>query len=584
MITAELLKRIPLFAGIPDDERASLAARAADVRLNADEWLILEGQTPSFFALLEGRLSVEKNIAGRDQQLTVFEPGDYFGEVPLLLASPAVASVRAIEASRVARLDPLDFHDLISHCRVLNGEIMKTMAKRVSSLQQIVVDTPMTAATLIGRQSDVACLDLREFLARNRVTFAWRDLDDPDGIERLVCDEILASSDDATTAFAGVKLPLVILNDGRRLQAPKPRELADALGLQTAPLHNEYDVVIVGGGPAGLAAAVYGASEGLRTLLVERTACGGQAGTSSRIENYLGFPGGLSGDDLSGKARQQALKFNAELLVARSVVAIDPGDATSPDDAEHTVVLDDDTRLTTKAVILANGVQWRRLDTPGINRLTGHGVYYGAAGTEAFAVRGCRVHLIGGGNSAGQAAMRLSDYAELVTMLVRGPSLAASMSQYLINQLATKANVTIETHAEVLAAEGSSRLEALQIATGSSRRRERRESDALFVFIGAHAETAWLPLNLIRDQWGYVCTGRDVMDLLEEREAGTWPLERDPYLLETSVPGIFSAGDVRHGSIKRVASSVGEGSMAIAFVHQYLAETREAIFADRAAG
>ena len=235
-------------------------------------------------------------------------------------------------------------------------------------------------------------------------------------------------------------------------------------------------------------------------------------------------------------------------------------------------------------MILANGVQWRTLDTPGIKRLTGHGVYYGAAGTEAFAVRGCRVHLIGGGNSAGQAAMRLSDYAESVTMLVRGPSLAASMSQYLINQLATKANVTIETHAEVLAAEGSSRLEALQIATGPSRRRERRESNALFVFIGAHAETAWLPPNLIRDQWGYVCTGRDVMDLLEEREAGTWPLERDPYLLETSVPGIFSAGDVRHGSIKRVASSVGEGSMAIAFVHQYLADTRETMLADRVPG
>ena len=584
MITADLLKRVPLFASIPDDERASLASRAADVRLSADEWLILEGQTPSFFALLEGRLSVEKNIGGRDQQLTVFEVGDYFGEVPLLLASPAVASVRALEASRVARLDPLDFHDLISHCRVLNGEIMKTMARRVSSLQQIVVDTPMTAATLIGRQSNPDCLTLREFLARNRVTFAWRDLDDPDGIERLVCDEILASSDDAATAFAGVTLPLVILNDGRRLESPTPRVLAEALGLQTAPLHNEYDVVIVGGGPAGLAAAVYGASEGLRTLLVERTACGGQAGTSSRIENYLGFPGGLSGDDLSGKARQQALQFNAELLVARSVVAIQPGDVTSPEDTAHTVVLDDGLRLTTQAVVLATGVQWRTLDTPGVSRLTGRGVYYGAAGTEAFAVRGCHVHLIGGGNSAGQAAMRLSDYAESVTMLVRGPSLAASMSQYLINQLATKANVTIETHAEVLAAEGSSRLEALQIATGPSRRRERRASDALFVFIGAHAETSWLPPHLIRDQWGYVCTGRDVMDLLEEREAGTWPLERDPYLLETSVPGIFCAGDVRHGSIKRVASSVGEGSMAIAFVHQYLADTREAMLADRVAG
>jgi thioredoxin reductase (NADPH) len=583
MITAELLKRIPLFAGVPEDERASLAARAADVRLNADEWLILEGQTPAFYALLEGRLAVHKTIAGRDQQLTVYEPGDYFGEVPLLLASPAVASVRSLEPARVARLDPGDFHHLISHCRVLNGEIMKTMARRVGALQQIVVDTPTSATTLIGRQYDLACLELREFLTRNRVNVAWRDLDDPDGIARLVYDGIIASSAEAATAFEGVALPLVILSDGTRMEAPNARELAEALGLQTVPHHDAYDVVIVGGGPAGLAAAVYGASEGLRTLLVERTACGGQAGTSSRIENYLGFPGGLSGDDLSAKARQQALKFQAELLVARSVIAIEPGDPLAPD-AIHTIVLDDDTRLTTKAVILATGVQWRRLDTPGVSRLTGHGVYYGAAGTEAFAVRGCRVHLIGGGNSAGQAALRLADYAESVTMLVRGPSLAASMSQYLIDQLATKRNVTIETQAEVIAVEGSSKLEALQIATGPSRRRERRESDALFVFIGAHAETSWLPPTLIRDQWGYVCTGRDVMDLLEEREAGTWPLERDPYLLETSVPGIFASGDVRHGSIKRVASSVGEGSMAVAFVHQYLAETREAIAAERVAG
>ena len=584
MITAELLKRIPLFAGVPETERASLAARAADVRLNADEWLIMEGQTPAFYALLEGRLAVHKNVAGRDQQLAVYEPGEYFGEVPLLLGSPAVASVLALEPARVARLDPVDFHDLISHCRVLNGQIMATMAKRLGVLQQVVIDTPLSATTLIGRQNDLMCLDLREFLSRNHITFAWRDLDDPDGVARLVYDGVIGSSAEAETAFEGMQLPIVLLDGDRRLEAPSFRELANALGLQTVPRHESYDVVIVGGGPAGLAAAVYGASEGLRTLLVERTACGGQAGTSSRIENYLGFPSGLSGDDLSSKARQQALRFDAELLVARSVTSIEPGDATSPDDAAHTIVLDDDSRLTTKAVILANGVQWRRLDTPGLNRLTGHGVYYGAAGTEAFAVRGCRVHLIGGGNSAGQAALKLSDYADSVTMLVRGPSLAASMSQYLINQLATKANVTIETQAEVIAAEGSSKLEALQIASGPSRRRERRESNALFVFIGAHAETGWLPEKVMRDQWSYVCTGRDVMDLLAEREAGTWPLERDPYLLETSVPGIFAAGDVRHGSIKRVASSVGEGSMAIAFVHQYLAESKEASFVARAAG
>jgi thioredoxin reductase (NADPH) len=575
MITAEALTRIPLFACLPADERASLAARAADVRLQQDEWLLQEGQSAAFFALLEGKLSVIKSVSGRDQQLTTYGPGDYFGEVPLLLGSPAVASVRALEPARVMRLEPSDFHDLISHCRVLNGEIMKTMALRVGRIQQVVAESTTTAATLVGRRQDLTCLELREFLSRNHITFAWRDLDDTDAVDRLVYDGIIASRDDVATAFANTMMPLVILSDGRRLEAPSARELADAVGLQTTPRRSDYDVVIVGGGPAGLAAAVYGASEGLCTVLVERVACGGQAGTSSRIENYLGFPAGLSGDELSGKARQQALRFHAELLVARSVESIELGDASAS--GLHTVVLDDGARLTTRSIIMANGVQWRRLNTPGLDRLTGHGVYYGAAATEALAIRGRRVHVIGGGNSAGQAAMLFSSYAESVTMLVRGKSLAASMSQYLIDQLAAKANVVVETETEVVAVAGADRLEAIELAVGSERRRERRESDALFVFIGAHAETSWLPERVIRDQWGYLCTGRDVMDLLEDREAGTWPLERDPHLLETSVPGIFAAGDVRHGSIKRVASSVGEGSMAIAFVHEYLAELREAV-------
>ena len=577
MITAEALTRIPLFAFLPADERASLAARAADVRLQQDEWLLQEGQTAAFFALLEGKLSVIKSVSGRDHQLITYGPGDYFGEVPLLLGSPAVASVRAIEPARVMRLEPADFHDLISHCRVLNSEIMKTMAIRVGRIQQVVAESTTTAATLIGRKQDLRCLELRDFLSRNRVAFAWRDLDEADAVDRLIYDGIIESRDDVATAFANIRMPLVILADGSRLEAPSARELADAVGLQTTPGRSDYDVVIVGGGPAGLAAAVYGASEGLCTLLVERVACGGQAGTSSRIENYLGFPAGLSGDELSGRARQQALRFHAELLVARSVESIELGDGSSASAAHHAVILEDGVRLTTRSIIMASGVQWRRLNTPGLDRLTGHGVYYGAAATEALAIRGRRVHIIGGGNSAGQAAMLFSSYAESVTMLVRGKSLAASMSQYLIDQLAAKANVTVETETEVVEVEGADRLEAIDLAVGPERRRERRESDALFVFIGAHAETSWLPERVIRDQWGYVCTGRDVMDLIEEREAGTWPLERDPHLLETSVPGIFAAGDVRHGSIKRVASSVGEGSMAIAFVHEYLAELREAV-------
>ncbi|HEX6053699.1 MAG TPA: FAD-dependent oxidoreductase [Gemmatimonadaceae bacterium] len=588
MITADLLTRIPLFAQLPEAERASIAARAADVRVRADEWLTVEGQSPAFFGLLEGRLAVIKSIAGRDHHVATFEPGEYFGEVSLLLGSPTVAGTRALEPARLLRLEPADFHDLVSHCRVLNAQIMSTMENRVHVLKQVVTDSQTVAATVIGTHRHATCLELRDFLARNHVPFAWRDLEDNESLERLVHDGVVPSvgavSSPECVAIRTSKLPLVLLPDGRRLESPSLRDVATNVGLQTEPKRSSYDVVIVGGGPAGLAAAVYGASEGLATLLVERVACGGQAGTSSRIENYLGFPGGLSGDELSARARQQALRFGAELMVARTVSSVEcvvpalgAADPAERPDGTHTVMLDDGECLAVTAVILATGVQYRRLDAPGADRLAGRGVYYGAATTDVMRMRGRRVHLVGGGNSAGQAAMMFANWADSVTLIVRGRSVAASMSQYLIDQLASKANVTIETETQVVEVEGENELEAIHVVTGPSRSRERRESDALFVFIGAHADTAWLPDRVIRDQWGYVCTGRDVMDLLEERDAGTWPLERDPYLLETSVPGVFAAGDVRHGSIKRVASSVGEGSMAIAFVHQYLAEVRERV-------
>ena len=578
MITAELLKQIPLFSGLPDNERASLAARAADVRLQTNEWLVVEGQAPSFFAVLEGHIAVSKSVAGHEQQIAAFGPGDYSGEVALLLGSPALASLRATEPTRVARLEGSDFLDLITHCNVLNREILKTMATRVDRLQHLAVDTPTSVVTIIGQGMDIACHDIRDFLSRNRIPFSWLDVDDPGCRDRLVERGLLARGGTSTVRPSDLganMFPLILLSDDRRLECPSFRELADAIGLQTSPSHEIYDVVIVGGGPAGLAAAVYGASEGLRTLAVERIACGGQAGTSSRIENYLGFPAGLSGDELSTRARHQAVRFGAELLVARSVVAIDP---RADDDGArmHAVELEDGSRVFSKAVILATGVQWRRLDVPGMNRFSGHGVFYGAAETEAIGLRGKSVHLIGGGNSAGQAAMLFSSYADSVTMLVRGPSLAASMSRYLIDQLASKDNISIETETEVVGVDGSNRLETIELAIGPSRRRERRASDALFVFIGARAETSWLPEHVIRDQWSYVCTGRDVMDLLAAQNEKSWPLERDPFLLETSVPGIFAVGDVRHGSIKRVASGVGEGSMAIAFVHQYLAELQVA--------
>ncbi len=543
MITADLLREISLFAAIPDAERASLAARSADVRLRIGEYLLFEGQAPAFFGLLEGRIDVFKAIGGRDQRIATYGPGDYFGEVPLLLGAPALATLQATEPTRLLRLDRPDFLEMVTQCRVLSSEISRTMVSRVGRLQQATADAPTVMATVVGQRHDPVCYDLREFLSRNRVPFVWREEERP---------------------------PAVLLPDGRRLEVPSYRLLAEALGFQTEPREDRYDVAIVGGGPAGLAAAVYGASEGLRTLLVERTAWGGQAGTSSRIENYLGFPGGLSGEELSEKATQQALRLGAELLVTRSARALKSAEPGAP----HALELEDGSDIFARSVIVATGVEWRRLDVPGMDRLVGHGVYYGAARAEGLRLRGQSVHLIGGGNSAGQAAMMFANYAESVTMLVRGPSVADSMSQYLVDQLATKGNVTIETEVEVVEVEGEDSLQAIHVLRKAARQPERIPSDGVFVFIGARAETSWLPEDVIRDRWGYVCTGRDVVDQLAERRPATWPLARDPYLLETSVPGILAAGDVRHGSIKRVASGVGEGSMAIAVVHQYLAELR----------
>ena len=314
--------------------------------------------------------------------------------------------------------------------------------------------------------------------------------------------------------------------------------------------------MIIGGGPAGLAAAVYGASEGLRTMVVEREAPGGQAGTSSRIENYLGFPSGVSGDELASRALQQAKRLGAEILVTRSVARIDP--------RTRQVYLDGDDVVRARTVILATGVTWRRLAIDGFDRLIGKGIYYGAARSEASATHGLDVHLIGGGNSAGQAALYFANHARTVTLVVRGDSLEKSMSRYLIEQLAGKSNVTVQLRSEVVAAHGDTHLTAIDIRDGRSAEVRRHDCGGLFVFIGADAETGWLPADIARDKRGYVLTGDDVV------KAGRWSLSRDPYLLESSVPGVFACGDVRLSPVKRVASAVGEGSMAIAFVHKYL--------------
>jgi thioredoxin reductase (NADPH) len=386
---------------------------------------------------------------------------------------------------------------------------------------------------------------LRRFLARNQIAFDWVTPDDPELAARWK-GPLLGDSDS----------PAVRLSDGSVMVHPAARELARRLGLQIHASRTEYDTVIVGGGPAGLAAAVYGASEGLSTLVVEREAPGGQAGTSARIENYLGFPHGVSGDELANRALQQARRLGAEILVTRSIERIDPH--------ARWIYLDGGEVLRARSLILATGVTWRRLEIEGFERLIGKGIYYGAARSEAAATQGLDIHLIGAGNSAGQAALFFANHARSVTLVVRGSSLGKSMSRYLVEQLRTKDNVVAALGCEVLGVHGADHLSAIDVADRAKGEVRRVDCGALFVFIGADAETAWLPPEIARDPRGYVLTGNDVV------KAGRWAETRDPYLLETSVPGVFACGDVRLSPVKRVASAVGEGSMAIAFTHQYL--------------
>ena len=354
--------------------------------------------------------------------------------------------------------------------------------------------------------------------------------------------------------------PVLRVIDGKTVVRPQLRRVAELLGLGTEAVAAGYDAVIVGAGPAGLAAAVYGASEGLQTIVIEREAPGGQAGTSSRIENYLGFPSGVSGYELASRALQQARRLGAEILVTRAITRIDR--------ATRQLHLDGGDVLLARTIILACGVAWRRLSIEGVDGLVGKGIFYGAARSEAASTHGLDVHLVGAGNSAGQAAMFFSTHARSVTILCRGESLEKSMSRYLIDQLAARSNIRVLYRTEVVAAHGDMSLEAIEVHDAATGETTRLDSGGLFILIGADAETAWLPPEIALDRHGYVLTGSDV------RDAGRWELERDPYLLETSVPGIFACGDVRFGPVKRVASAVGEGSMAIAFVHQYLREAQ----------
>jgi thioredoxin reductase (NADPH) len=402
---------------------------------------------------------------------------------------------------------------------------------------------------LIGHRFSRESHDLRDFLARNRVPARWLDIErDGEARELLMVAGVQAD-----------RLPVALLEDGSVLEKPTVRELAERLNVASVPAQDHYDLVIVGGGPAGLAAAVYGASEGLRTVLVEREATGGQAGQSSRIENYLGFPAGLSGSDLARRATDQARRLGAELLGVQDAVRL------RAEGAGRLVDLSGGETLSASTVLIASGVSYRQLDTPGFAELTGAGIYYGAAMTEARSCAQQDVVVIGGANSAGQAAVYFAGWARSVTMLVRGPSLVTSMSHYLIEQLAALPNVTVRTGTTTLAAEGDDGHLARLRVMGPDGLQEVLPADACFAFIGASPRTDWLDGVVARDERGFILAGADA-------HAAGWPLGREPALLETTVPGVFVAGDVRARSVKRVASAVGEGSMAVTLIHTYLGE------------
>jgi thioredoxin reductase (NADPH) len=416
---------------------------------------------------------------------------------------------------------------------------------------------PFEGIRVLGNRWSPASHNIKDLLARNHIPYRWLD------VETAETDEEVKQLIDSLKAEEKSNLPLLVFPDGERLLKPQPIDVAEKVGLKTHATEEFYDLAIVGGGPAGLAAAVYGASEGLRTIMIEREAPGGQAGMSSKIENYLGFPAGLSGGDLTRRAVAQAKRFGVEILAAEAGKVCVEG-------TYRCIELTNGSQVSCHALLIATGVQWRKLDAPGIERLTGAGIYYGAAMTEAMSCKDEDVFIIGGANSAGQAAMYFSRYAKKVVMLVRSASLNASMSQYLIDQIKQTENIQVEYNSSVTEVHGDEHLEAISVNCTESNETNTHPANSLFILIGAMPHTDWLEGVIERDERGFILSGSDLMR--DGKPPRGWNLDRTPGLLETNIPGIFAVGDVRKGSVKRVASSVGEGSVAMSFVHQYLSK------------
>src|ERR1700734_1435509 len=477
MITSRDLETIPLFAGVEEQERRRLARRAADIHLEPGEWLIREGEEPRFFVILEGKLEAVKDIVGQRQILGDSGPGEFSGETPIFMGTASIVSVRAVTKCRVARFERQQLQELVRDSPSAGEMIFQTMTSRFATAQKLARETPSSRVHISGSKYDNNCRDIRAFLSANRIQYDWQPS---------------ASESEAD---------ITVLVEGTSLENPTVRRVAEALGFQTVPKHQHYDIIIAGAGPAGMAAAVYGASEGLKVLLVERFAAGGQAGTSSRIENYLGFPAGISGDELTERALKQAKHFAVEMLFKRNVEQVQSLNGT------HCIILDGGDRISARVLLLATGVSWHRLEFEGHNELLGRGILYGASRFDGVAVTGKRVFIVGGGNSAGQAAVFYSGYAAEVIILVRGPGLTQSMSQYLIQQIHNKANIRVEAYTQITGVHGEDHLEQITTTSrppASSEFTCTRDAKALFIMIGAVAKTQWLPASLERDANGYI--------------------------------------------------------------------------------
>jgi thioredoxin reductase (NADPH) len=535
MITPDRLREIPMFAPLPDNALAYLADAVEDIQLTPGEYFAHEGDERALFVVIDGRAEITKVVNGEERVIGARKPGQFFGEVPMTLSTPFPASGRAVEASRIIKLDVTVYYSLAAMAPTVPDRVAGLARRYLDSLQAMAAEKSESGIRVIGPRLHAGVHRVAGFLTRNQVAF-----------ERLTLD-------DAT----GDGYPILELTDGGRLLTPSMRQVAEAAGLDAAPASDSYDVIILGAGPAGMTAAVNAAAEGLRTLVVESFAPGGQAGTSTRIENYTGFPFGISGDDLASRALKQAKRLGAEIVVTRTVEKLDP--------ERHQVVLDGGEVLHAPVVILATGVVWRTLPVESVERFLGSGVYYGAARSDSSVAQGAHVFIVGAGNSAGQAAIFFSRHARSVTMLVRGESLEASMSRYLIDQIAANDAITVETRSEATAVHGTDGLRSIDVTDRRTGATTERDAGVLFVMIGADADTGWLPPQIARDVHGFVLTGADAA------ATALWTHQRRPFALETTAPGIFAIGDVRSGSVKRVAAGVGEGGMAIAFVHQYLA-------------